>query len=87
MDNMKNCIHFTDRSFQKMCDLEYGINRGVYNEVDKWFYNKGIVDILDRRREILNFIRVSAVDAHNKVRFGHGGLRQKLMEYFDNLAE
>lgn len=86
MENEKNCIHFTDYSFQKMCDMNFGINRGVYNEVDKWFYNKGIVDILERRREILSFIEYNSRNGKNKVRFGNGGLRQKLNEYFDRIA-
>jgi riboflavin kinase len=81
-----NCIHLTDYSFQKMCDAEFGINRGVYNEIDKWFYNKGIVNILERRREILKFIVFNSANGKHKVRFGNGGLRQKLIDYFDKVA-
>ena len=31
-------VNFTDYSFQKLCEREYGINRGVYNTIDRWFY-------------------------------------------------
>lgn len=86
MKNEQNCIHLTDYSFQKMCEIEFGINRGVYNEIDKWFFNKGFVDILERRREILNFIRFNAPNGKKKVRFGSGGLRQKLVEYYGEVA-
>ncbi|MGM0904541.1 MAG: hypothetical protein ACQEXB_26070 [Bacillota bacterium] len=86
MENGKYCIHLTDYSFQKMCNEEFGINRGVYNEIDKWFYNKGLVDILKRRKAILNFILFNARNEKNKVRFGNGGLRDKLVEYFDQVA-
>jgi riboflavin kinase len=86
MENGKNIIHLTDYAFQKICNVEFGINRGVYNEIDNWFFSKGIVDILERRREILNFIEFNAPNRRQKVRFGSGGLRQKLMDYFDKVA-
>jgi riboflavin kinase len=86
MENGKYNIHLTDYSFQKMCNDEFGINRGVYNEIDKWFYNKGLVDILKRRKAILNFILLNERNEKNKVRFGNGGLRDKLVEYFDQVA-
>ncbi|MFB3167551.1 hypothetical protein P5G62_010565 [Neobacillus sp. 179-C4.2 HS] len=86
MENEKNCIHLTDFAFQKICNEEFGINRGVYNEIDNWFFNKGLVDILERRREILNFIQFNAANHRQKVRFGSGGLRQKLLDYYDNVA-
>jgi len=86
MENGNYSIHLTDYSFQKMCNDEFGINRGVYNEIDKWFYNKGLVDILKRRKAILNFILLNDRNEKNKVRFGNGGLRDKLAEYFDQVA-
>ncbi|MCM3587871.1 hypothetical protein M3182_19280 [Mesobacillus maritimus] len=88
MENNQNCLHLTDFSFQKMCEEEFGINRGVYNEIDKWFYNKGLIDIIKRRRAILNFIlfNFNANNGQNRVRFGNGGLRKKLVEYYDQVA-
>ncbi len=86
MENEKNFIHLTDYSFQKLCDEEFGINRGVYNEIDKWFYNEGLVNILMRRKAILNFIRFNAINGKDRVRFGNGGLRQKLVEYSNQMA-
>ncbi|WP_241481564.1 hypothetical protein [Mesobacillus campisalis] len=86
MESVKNCIHLTDYSFQRMCEKDFGINRGVYNEIDKWFYNKGLVDILKRRKAILNFIVFNAANGQNRVRFGSGGLRKKLVEYYEQVA-
>lgn len=86
MEFEKNYIHLTDYSFQKLCDAEYGINRGVYNEIEKYFYHKGMINILERRIQILKFIELNASADRKKVRFGNGGLRQRLIEYMEHVA-
>lgn len=86
MEFEKNYVHLTDYSFQKLCDVEFGINRGVYNEIDKYFYHIGIINILERRKQILRFIQFHATAEKKRVRFGNGGLRQRLIEYMDKVA-
>lgn len=80
-------VHFTDYSFQKLCE-KYGINRGVYNTIDRWFYEKGIIDILARRNEVLNFLKFIAsnlgLNRPSKLKFGNGGLVIKLNEFWDH---
>ncbi|MED1951791.1 riboflavin kinase [Brevibacillus centrosporus] len=70
-------IHFTDLQFVKYCEVQYGVNRGVYNTIDSWFYDKGIHHVLERRTKILQFFRYAsslAVKNGEKLSFGNGGL-------------
>ncbi|RNF39794.1 hypothetical protein [Planococcus salinus] len=88
MQTEKNIINLTDHSFQKICHSEYGINRGVYNVIDEWFYDQGIHNIMSRRREILSFIEYCARTLGNrKVKYGHGGLTRKLCEYLEEAKQ
>ncbi|MFA8438570.1 hypothetical protein [Pueribacillus sp. YX66] len=78
-------VNYTDHSFQKLCEKKYGINRGVYNVIDNWFYEKGIRNIISRRKEILgflNFISKQFSLNQSKVKFGSGGLVKKLEEFW-----
>jgi hypothetical protein len=78
-------IHLTDLSFEKYCQEKFGINRGVYNTIDSWFYNKGVADIVARRKTIIRFLQYShGKSAANgqSLKFGHGGLRSRLDEYW-----
>jgi riboflavin kinase len=86
MEIEKSWIHLTDHSFQTLCMEKYGINRGVFNEIDKWFYQQGMVDIVERRREILKFMAFQGTSEKKKIKFGHGGLRQSLLQYVDKVA-
>ncbi len=85
----KNLIHYTDYSFQKFYEEEYGINRGVYNTIDDWFFEKGIRDILKRRKEMLVFFKFienkPRTNQKAKLRFGHGGLVTSLNEFWDEM--
>jgi riboflavin kinase len=80
-------IHYTDYSFQKLCEKKYGVNRGVYNAIDQWFYENGIKNINKRRKEILNFLSYTALSIGNsplsKIKFGNGGLITKLNEFWN----
>ena len=72
-------IHSTDLEFSKFCERNYKINRGVYNTIDAWFYFKGEINILSRRKKIIQFLRYLK---HNKdLSFGKGGLSHKLNEF------
>lgn len=79
-------IHYTDYSFQKFCNENFGINRGVYNTIENWFYTKGIKNITRRRQAILAFLEFTAADFHHleqrRIRFGSGRLVMKLNEYW-----
>lgn len=83
---LKNEIHYTDYLFQKFCKEKYGINRGVYNTIDRWLYEKGLHDILFRRKELLEFLKFVSQKRSNiknpKLKFGHGGLKNSLNEFW-----
>ncbi|MFE4706346.1 hypothetical protein [Peribacillus simplex] len=75
-------INLTDLAFQKYCQSKYGLNKGIYNTIEAWFYKRGYSDIQRRRSEVLEFINFILPDTHSKkVKFGSGGLVQKLNEY------
>ncbi|MGE6612409.1 MULTISPECIES: hypothetical protein [unclassified Peribacillus] len=83
--DVEEIINLTDLSFIKVCDEQYGINRGVYNTIDAWFYKQGISNILERRNSILyflEFIKRSSGKENTGCKFGHGGLTTKLEEYY-----
>ncbi len=79
-------IHYTDHSFQRFCHENFGINRGIYNTIENWFYKKGLEDIIRRRNEIVAFLEFTAVDFYEtkqeRIRFGSGRLTIKLDEYW-----
>jgi riboflavin kinase len=78
-----NEIHYTDYSFQKLCEMKFGINRGVYNTIDAWFYHNGVKNTLTRRRKILDFLSLNKNNNKNlKLKFGKGNLIQKLNEFW-----
>ncbi|RFU65091.1 hypothetical protein [Peribacillus glennii] len=86
--NADEIIHLTDFSFVQLCNEKYGVNRGIYNTIDSWFYKNGIVDILQRRRIIIFFLEsLNETKEPKKLRpkFGSGGLSVKLQEYFSAL--
>jgi len=77
-------IHLPDLSFCKACEKVYGINRGVYNTIDSLFYSRGVTDIVERRRLIVSFLEFTSNSRTAKdsaIKFGHGGLTQKLNEF------
>ncbi|MFD1708905.1 hypothetical protein ACFSCZ_19765 [Siminovitchia sediminis] len=79
-------IHLNDLRFSQLCQELYGINRGVYNTIDDWFYTKGIINILERRKVILDFL-ASLEQSNQNIRryrkFGHGGLSAELDSYWE----
>lgn len=79
-----NIIHLPDLQFVRFCEEKYGVNRGVYNTIDSWFYRKGLIDIVIRRKTIIQFLEyVSYSYRNSKVKFGHGGLSSCLSNYWD----
>lgn len=80
-------IHLTDLSFFKFLEYNYEVNRGVYNTIDSWFYEKGEKDILQRRKKILEFLNYVNVNGSNKSKFGKGGLSNKLKEFSEQIYD
>jgi|HigsolmetaAR203D_1030402.scaffolds.fasta_scaffold01081_20 hypothetical protein len=86
--NRKQVIHLPDLSFVKWCDETFGVNRGVYNTIDSWFYEKGLTDILERRKHILHFLKYAQTSGkEKKIKFGHGGLSISLANYWRRLDQ
>lgn len=86
LNNNTDIIHLPDRLFTQFCNDQFGINRGVYNTIDSWFFQKGITNIMERRKSIYDFlnkwIQDDTGDYHGKIKIGHGNLTRKLNEYF-----
>lgn len=79
-------FHLPDSQFFTWCQSLYGINKGIYNTIDLWFYESNKRDILSRRRcivEFLTFVISCKMNRnhHYSLRFGHGGLVKKLREF------
>lgn len=74
-------IHMTDFSFLKFCMSHFNINRGMYNTIDSWFYERGETDILQRRKRILSFLQYVNANNLNQSKFGKGGLSDNLREF------
>ncbi|WHY69389.1 hypothetical protein [Neobacillus sp. SuZ13] len=79
-------LNLPDLQFFQWCHSQYGLNKGVYNTIDQWFYGIGIERIQYRRIFILKFLDFSkdcgAVKEHQKfIRFGNGGLIRRLQGF------
>lgn len=78
-------LNLPDLCFYKKCNNLYGINRGVYNVIDNWFFEYGITQVAYRRIYILSFLsylkegdqKVSS----KYIKFGAGGLADKLSRF------
>ena len=76
--------HMPDLLFVQWCEETFGVNRGVYNTIDAWFYERGLSDIVKRRRCIVSFLnsQVNGSLTGKKMKFGHGGLTTCLNDYW-----
>ncbi|WP_299095605.1 hypothetical protein [uncultured Metabacillus sp.] len=79
-------LNLPDLSFYNRCKQQFHINKGVYNTIDNWFYEYGIIHVVYRRIYILAFLgfvkeNSPELDPHKFIRFGHGGLTMKLKEF------
>ncbi|MBS4214212.1 hypothetical protein BGM25_08160 [Bacillus sp. FJAT-29953] len=77
-----------DRLFSTFVEEEYGVNKGVYNTIDSWFYKNGLHNLLIRRKTIINFLcnlHDSMYSEGKKLKFGNGGLSVKLKDYLENV--
>ncbi|SIS02013.1 hypothetical protein SAMN05878482_10993 [Peribacillus simplex] len=71
-------LNLPDLLFSKFCEDHYYINKGVYNTIDRWFYEQGVSHIVKRRKVVLSFCQSFCISGNEKVKFGPGGLTIKL---------
>ena len=81
-------IHFPDLQFCRYCEEKFGINRGLYNTIESWFFAKGLSNIIERRMTVLYFLDFLAGGKTNKtgsvkLKVGHGGLTKKLLLFWE----
>jgi riboflavin kinase len=83
--DVNTLIHLPDLLFVQWCDTKFGINRGVFNTIDSWFYQKGEKEITRRRRHILKFILSLSPhrDKKQKIKLGDGGLIPSLNNFWE----
>jgi hypothetical protein len=84
-----NYLNLPDLSFYHKCNQQYPLNRGVYNTIDNWFFEYGIINVAHRRIYILAFLDFvkeanDRSDSQKFIRFGHGGLTIKLNDFITN---
>lgn len=78
-------IHYPDLHFINYCTNNYNINRGVYNVIDIWFFEKNYSNVIERRKVIIDFltyINRENVNEQSK-KFGKGGLTESLKEFWE----
>ncbi|MBS4214635.1 MULTISPECIES: hypothetical protein [Neobacillus] len=81
-------VNVPDYTFQKSIEKNFGINRGIYNRIDEWFFEQGIQDVMTRRQVIVefsNFVVESKMKMGTsaRTRFGHGGLVKRLNDFWN----
>ncbi|WP_199083943.1 MULTISPECIES: hypothetical protein [unclassified Sporosarcina] len=84
--SIKQSIHLPDIAFVRLCIEEYGVNKGLYNTIDTFFYERGFEEIIERRKYILDFlgfVKKQSIAESRKVKFGSGGLRIQMDDYLD----
>lgn len=84
VNKQKSVINLPDLLFIKYCEETFGLNRGVYNVIDEWFYKKDVKDIKMRREKILEFLlfaKSTLNSLNGKLKFGKGNLVNLLSEY------
>ncbi|WP_338452909.1 hypothetical protein R4Z09_14200 [Niallia oryzisoli] len=79
-------LNLPDLDFFLWCQQQFKINRGVYNTIDRWFYQNGFKNLIHRRLYLLSFLEFvteeNPKDHQQKyLKFGHGGLTKKLQEF------
>ena len=79
-------LNLPDLEFSRYCQQQFSINKGIFNTIDSWFYDNGIINILDRRMMIIQFMSFSN-SKETDVKFGPGGLSKKLEDYWNQTME
>jgi hypothetical protein len=84
-ETKERVINKTDLHFFRYCQDNYGINRGVYNTIEQWFYNKRVLNVEDRRKYVLHFLKYVYGDKIGSGKFGKEGLVNKLHQFYNSL--
>lgn len=77
-------LNLPDLEFSLWCQRKYKVTKGIYNELDCWFYEYDIVNVHHRRIYILaflEFIKEQSNDKKKYFQFGAGGLNGKLHQF------
>ena len=85
---LRKQIHVPDLDFAHECESRFGINRGIYNVIDAWFFEQGVTNIVLRRACILQFLnaQMRQMKPGGTLRFGHGGLTARLREFWSKMS-
>ena len=86
--NNQQTIDLPDWLFMQFCKETYGINRGILNTVDRWFYSNGLENIHERRKVMLEFLQhsirpLNPNGENPKAKIGRGNLTGLLNEYLE----
>ena len=76
-------FNLPDLRFIQFCEWKFKLNRGIYNNIDNWFYEQGVTKIVDRRRAIIQFLFFIGSN-DRKTKFGSGGLKNRLEEFWQH---
>src|SRR3954467_5507579 len=86
-------LNLPDLQFYHWCNQQYQVNRGVYNTIDQWFFEYGIVNIHYRRIQLLAFLEFAKGETFEQdkqqkfIRFGHRGLKKRLTEFINDTGQ
>ncbi len=90
-DGIESCqyLNLPDLQFFQWCNQQFGVNRGGYNTVDQWLFEYGILNIHNRRIQLLaflDFVNEEGIkqDQHKFLRFGNGGLKRRWDEFMND---
>jgi riboflavin kinase len=87
MKHNSDIFNLPDLLFVQFCNETYGVNRGVFNTIDTWLYQRGVINILNRRKVIFEFLewfKAGSEEKHGKIKIGHGNLSHKLKLFFES---
>lgn len=87
MKHNPDIFNLPDLLFVQVCNEKYGVNKGVFNTIDTWFYQRGVINILNRREAIFEFLewfKAGSEKTQGKIKIGHGNLSNKLKLYFES---
>jgi len=85
VERFGHILNLPDLQFSQFCQQQFSLNKGIYNTIDSWFYDNGIINIVDRRTMVLRFMSFT-ISNDAEVKFGPGGLSKKLEEFWSEIV-
>ncbi|MBS4206625.1 hypothetical protein [Bacillus sp. FJAT-50079] len=81
----RTVIHYPDLYFAQYCINNFDINRGIYNVIDRWFFEKNFFNVIERRKVIIEFlIYINEENTTNqRIKFGKGGVSDSLTNFWE----